>query len=103
MEIKYLVGIDFGHGETTVSYIDLTKIDKDMNIAEISEKIDHLRIVDNVGIDACVIDSVIYRKPNENGSYIYRLQKGKGYDTCTSFKSKISLLNRPNKKEEKEA
>ncbi len=103
MAIKYLVGIDFGHGETTVSYIDLTKIDKYMNIAEISEKIDHLRIVDKVGIDACVIDSVIYRKPNENGSYVYRLQGGEGYDICTSFKSKISLLNRPNKKEEKEA
>ena len=103
MGIKYLVGIDFGHGETTVSYIDLSKIDEDMNIAKISEKINHLRIVDKVGIDACVIDSVIYRKPHENGSYVYRLQADEGYDICTSFKSKISLLNRPNKKEEKEA
>ena len=92
MPIKYLVGIDFGHGETTASCVDVSSGD-----------IQHLRINDGNKEDSYKISSAIYRKPNADGTYEYSLRWEKGYGVCVSFKFKISALQDPNLRDERDA
>lgn len=90
----YLVGIDFGHGETAASAWCVEK-----------ENLKPLKFKD-VGegeIQSYKLRSVIFKKPNREGAYEYRLEhegididdgNGKAYTINLSFKDKISELNR---------
>ncbi|WP_455635568.1 hypothetical protein [Parabacteroides sp.] len=97
MDIEYLVGIDFGHGETTASCIEIK-----------SGKLKHLRIRDNSEEDSYKIESVVYRGPTKDGSLKYSLSKG-GDDfvttpaICLSLKEKIRELRGISNKNQKEA
>ncbi|WP_455624481.1 hypothetical protein [Parabacteroides sp.] len=82
MAIKYLVGIDFGHGETTASCIDIS-----------TGNLQHLRIQDSGGEDSYKIASVIYWIPKDNDSFEFSLKKNHFEKTpavCLSFKEKIN-------------
>lgn len=100
MCIRYLVGIDFGHGETTVSYIDLEDKEKTPK---------HFRLQDSSKEDLFKIPSVIFWGPTNDGSFKYSLQ---GYSpdyyvktptVYLSFKEQIKDLNKFSNRKQKDA
>lgn len=95
MAVKYLVGIDFGHGETTASCFIIGENERN--------EIIHLKINDATDDTKIKRESVVYRKLQNDGSYSYRLTRGKGYAPYISFKDKISVLNKLENREKKEA
>ncbi|WP_455966760.1 hypothetical protein [Bacteroides fluxus] len=90
MAIKYLVGIDFGHGETTASCY---KIDEEI--------VTHLKINDSTNGDAFKIESIVYQIFQKDGSCFYQLNPGTGCAIHISFKDNVCELNK--NKEKKEA
>lgn len=110
MCIRYLVGIDFGHGETTVSYIDLEDNKKTPNDLEDNEKTPkHFRLQDSSKEDLFKIPSVIFWGPTNDGSFKYSLQ-GYGPDyyvkiptVYLSFKEQIKDLNKFSNRKQKDA
>lgn len=103
MEIQYLVGIDFGHGETTVSYVNLQGKD--------GEQFGRLKLWDTGESDERIYKrgSAVYRLPKHTTDryvfpeYDYSLNRVLGSGVCHSFKAKISDLNKPQNREKKEA
>lgn len=95
MAVKYLVGIDFGHGETTASCFIIGENERNGII--------RLKINDATDDTKIKRESVVYRRLQNDGSYSYRLNKGKGYAPYISFKDKISELNKLENREKKEA
>lgn len=92
MAIKYLVGIDFGDGETTASCYEIGK--------EEDKAITHLKINDSTNGDKFKCQSVVYQIFQEDGTYSYQLNYGGNeYAVHISFKDEICELN----KERKEA
>lgn len=91
MAVKYLVGIDFGHGETMASCYDIdSKGIIRLNIRKDTE---------DKGRKQC---SVVYRKLKGDGSYDYRIDEGGvGYAPYISFKDKPSILNDTKNEREK--
>lgn len=85
MAVKYLVGIDFGHGETTASCYDIygTQGSKESVRLNIGKGDDKQRKK----------PSVVYRKLKRDGSCDYRLDKSDGYALYISFKDNPSILN----------
>ena len=92
MVLKYLVGIDFGHGETTASCI---------NVADGS--LQHLRIKDADKEDLFKISSAVYKIPRKDKSYDYTLERKDGYGICISFKTTVDNLRKTSHLQDKEA
>lgn len=93
MAKEYLVGIDFGHGETTASYIEIPSLvssDNDGKKEPEEVKVQRLKIQDN---DDYKIRSAVYRKPKGHNSYDYDLGAGDNNDIYFSFKRKVKKLN----------
>ena len=85
IDYKYLVGIDFGDGETTASLI---KVRDDGTLSEPSK----LRIVKDTAITDTKVESAVVKRPNEDS---YRLSRA-DYDTIyDSYEDNFKL--RPDK------
>lgn len=104
MSVRYLVGIDFGHGETTASYIDLQSESEDPQSKDSQSKRPMPLKLQNTGkMDNFKIPSVIYWGPVRDGSFKYSLcengkdtEEDEGFITppavCLSFKDTIRNL-----------
>lgn len=99
MEIKYLVGIDFGHGETTASFFNLNKQKKENEKTDFSELVDRLNIKDADSDEGKKVESCIFFNEITNKWDFPRNNKDFGnVSLTTDLKAPIYELNKKNNK-----
>lgn len=92
MAVKYLVGIDFGHGETTASCCEIGKGG--------DEAVTHLKITDSTDAKEFKKKSLVYQIYEEDDSSSYQLYSGKRCAIHISFKDNVCELNKNREKKE---
>lgn len=95
MAVKYLVGIDFGHGETTASCYEIAK-------GEDKVAVTHLKITDSTDANEFKKKSVVYQIYQEDNSYSYQLDPDSetGGAIHISFKDNVCELDKNREKKE---